>query len=133
MEEVYGRSWGCWIRHFRKVASDVAAVRLWQEEDADERADGGEDDGVPEAGIGVAGGGDDGERGGGQEAADPAGGEVVRGRERGVADARGEELDQERGHGREEHGGDDGECGDDGDDHWFVDAGGIGCCWIAGG
>ena len=56
----------------RSVRADVDVLGFRQEEEADDQAHGREDDRIPEAGVDIAGRGHDRERGGGQEAAEPA-------------------------------------------------------------
>ncbi len=110
---------------------DVHVLGFADEQRADDGRDARDDDGVPEAVVHVARLRHDGERHGGQQAAEPAVADVVRQAHRGVADARREHLHQHRRDGAIHHGHQQHQVGQDDDHHHLVHLGGVGLGGIA--
>ena len=112
---------------------DVAVLGLPEEEGADDEGHEGDDDGVPEAVVDVAGGGDHGGGGQRQHAAEPAVADVIGERHRRVADLRREQLDEIGGDGAVDHGHVEDHDEQHQDGHREIDLGLVGRSGIVGG
>src|SRR3546814_656044 len=129
------RSRRCWRRRRepeRLLCLDIALVGFGQEEDADDRGDRGEDDRIPESLIDIARRGDHREADRRHETPDPAVADMIGQRQRTVADARREQLDEQRGERTIDHRREQAEDAEDADHLHLVDLRRVGGGGIAG-